>query len=246
MRNRNLKYAHELLKEAGEQKKVDINMAIQLYEEAIPINKRFLQYYYLQLASCYFEINNPNKAYSVLFNYLRYLDNRKFYTLTQMRKSDVYHKICVLLYQEHRYLEYIYNYSLMMYNIELAIFTMGRIDDYKRLKRTSELYKQFYSLKINSCFKKLNKLDRFKDFEMKFVDYFKSNDRVLMQILQKSSQAALGDILDDDGKKMMHHNMDRQSFVLRNDEEFIDTLKQVSESDFIEYYNKRLKPLITI
>lgn len=243
MNNRNLKYAHELLKEAGEQRKRDLNMAIKLYEEAIPINKRFLQYYYLQLASCYFENNNPSRAYLVLSNYLRYLDKRKFFTLTQSRKSDVYNKICVLLYQEHRYLEYIYNYSLMRYNIELAIFTMGRVDDYRRLKRTSELYKQFYSLKINSCFKKLNQLDRFKDFEMKFVDYFKSNDSILMQILQKSSQANFGGMVE---KEKIYYNMDRQSFTLRADEEFLDTLKKVSESDFIEYYNEQLKPLISI
>jgi hypothetical protein len=246
MNNRNSKYAYELLEETGQQKKVDINRAIMLYEEAIPINKKEFHYYYLQLASCYFEVNNPDKAYLVLSNYLRYLDNRKFYTLSQFEKSDIFHKISVLLYKEHRYLEYIYYYSLMRYNKDLAIFTMGRIGDYRRLKRTSELYKQFYSFKLSTCFKRIDKLDKLKDFERTYVDYFKGKDRILMQILQKSSQALLGNNLDDDGKKMSHSNIDKQSFILRNDQEFLNTLKQVSESDFIDYYNKQLLPLISV
>lgn len=168
MRNRNMAYANELLIEAIGQKKVDLNKAIKLYEEAISINKKLLGRNNTSLASCYFNIGNPEKAYLILFNHLKYLKERSFYAHIQFFKSEVYYRICVLLYQEHRYLEYIYHYSLMTYNAELSIFITGSFDEYKFLKKTWGLFQRFYhSKKIITCFRRIDKLEKFGDFGKK-------------------------------------------------------------------------------
>lgn len=189
---RNLEYAFQLLKMAMEVRKYDLIRAISLYEEAIPINKRELGCNYYQLASCYHKIGNKEKSYQILMNYLKYLNKRKFYVLKHYEVGQVYHGICVLLYRDERYNDYIYYYSLMMYNTISSLYSRGMFDNYKRLKREGQLNSRFLSLKVSTCFRRIGRLEIYNEFSNKFDDFFNENKSKYLKILKISFEKSLG------------------------------------------------------
>lgn len=243
MSNRNVRYGFQLLQEARQVKKYDLIKAIRLFEEAIPINRKILGCNYYQLANCYHSTGKREKSYQILFKYLEYLKSRKFYMLKLHDISDIYYRICVLLYKDERYEDYIYYYSLMKHSGISSLYSRGMFDDYKRSKREGNLNDMFLSLKVSTCFRRIGKLNIYNEFSDKFNTFFDDNKSIYLKILKISYEKSLGKFIEF-GKRMEHFNPSLQESLLNKDEEFLNLLESVSEQKFIHFYKNNLSNLL--
>lgn len=226
----------DLIKKATSLKKENIQEAIQLIERAIEICPEKILDHYYKLSSYYHISGNKEKSYFILEKLLEELDEKDYFVFS--KTSEIYHKKAVLLYKDKQYKSYIRSFTISsVYNIiHSSIIGYGRKD----LLDIDKFY-AINSPKFKNCFPKI-KSDLYVPFKDKILSYLSRISESLLKISELSNKYG-GNILDRYPEGLAVIDEKRMKVYIRDKKEFQYILESLKQDNFIDYFDKIIKPL---
>lgn len=239
----NYEVSRKLIKEASQYKKSNLNRAISLIEEAINICPEYILSDYFKLSSYYHLSLNKLKAYEILENQLFHVNEKNVLITLHMTKSSIYEHFGVLYFKDKLFKEYIYNFSLERYNVNLAIYSQGRVDDFERNRESFDKLGLSYFQKINKCFFEIRRSGNTAQYSLLFANLFEKSNNELIKLMQHCNKYLYYGSINFEWPKGINAIVSPDAKEYWPDE-IIELIKKYNDTYFKDYFESNLKKLI--
>ncbi len=239
----NFEESRRMIKKSTHHKTSNLSKAISLIEEAINICPEHILSDYFKLSTYYHLALNKIKSYEIMENELIYVNENKVLPTLHMTKSTIYEHIGVLLFKDKLYKEYISNFSLERYNVNLAVFSQGRKDDLEQNKGSFDMLGLSYYQKINKCFYEINKSGITAQYSLSFTNLFEKSADDLMKMIDYCNKYKFSNKIDFEWPKGINATVSSNAKKYWPDE-IIEIVRKFNDDYFKHYYENNLKGLI--
>lgn len=233
--------SRQLLKEATSLKDTNIEQAISAIEQAIRICPEHVMSDYFKLSHYHHLAGNIEKAYTTHKDLLTGLDIEDI-GMYNMRRSQVFNKLCTLAYKDKNYGEYLYYYCSWLYNTVIAMACQGRKSELFGIMDNEDKLCYLAPTKVNSSFKKLGKESNKEIFNDTLIKFFDTHRNTVTIMSEKAYQ--IDNDTNIDSYRVNESIGQRSNRLLKKCEDFMAAYRSLNDEQFVNFFESSLRPII--